>query len=92
MNKNVLQQQERTLTTISIPNTVADMSKHVAFTGVSENYIKSMQLVCESRVVTHRITYTDMVRGEVQDNRARGMKSQIYFEKRGVTAQGMYSG
>ena len=37
-------------------------------------------------------TYTDMVKGEVQEGRARGVKYQLHFEKKGVFVEGEYSG
>lgn len=87
VNRNV--SQEPTFP-IAIPNPINEMAKHMVSSG-AENYMKCMQVIYETRV-THRITYTDMAKGEVQENRARGMKFQLFFEKRGVTAQGLYSG
>lgn len=77
---------------VCIPASTIDFSKD----QVSGNagYMKSMQLVVETRTKQKQksYTYTDMVKGEILDGRARGLNFRLYFEQRGVYVEGLYSG
>jgi len=60
-----------------------------------ENMEETMQLVMtttSAKENQRKYTYTDMVRGEVQEGRARGVKHQLHFAKKGVYVEGLYSG
>jgi hypothetical protein len=72
---------------VCIPSQSIDMPKHG-----DPSYVKTMQLVFESRTKQRKPSYTEMVVGEIQETRARGMKFQLHFESRGVFVEGVYSG
>ncbi|CAJ1912566.1 unnamed protein product [Cylindrotheca closterium] len=60
-----------------------------------EENMETMQLVVTAtsgKQNQRTYTYTDMVKGEVQEGRARGVKYQLHFEKKGVFVEGEYSG
>jgi hypothetical protein len=58
----------------------------------SEGYVETMQLVYSFRTESRQSTYTDMVKGQTQAGRARGLKFQFHFKKWGVTMKGRYNG
>lgn len=77
---------------VHVPTLSVDISKE-RVSGIA-SCIRSMQLVAESRMKQKQncYSYTDMVKGEILDGRARGLKFQLYFEQRGVYVEGLYSG
>ena len=73
-----------------IAASIVDMSNE----DCKEDAMESMQFVVATRNEPNQrtYTYTDMVKGEVQQGKARGEKRQLHFEKKGVYVEGLYSG
>lgn len=76
-----------------IPASVIDLTNNEQCKKETDR-TESMQLVVASRAEQNQRTYTftDMVKGEVQEGRARGLTYRLHFEKRGVFVEGLYSG
>ena len=57
--------------------------------GAFVTYLQTMQLVNNLRATKDK---PDLLKGEIQGNRARGMRFQLTFHRRGITVTGSYSG
>ena len=69
-----------------------DVDKPMVPPSISERYLETMQLVYSFRSERTQSGQSDMVKGEIRNNRARGMRFQLRFENFGVRVSGTYNG
>jgi len=91
-NKLDALQKSESKASYRITASVIDISNEECKEG--EDNRESIQLVVATKNEKNQrnYTYTDMVKGEVQQGRARGVKHQLHFKNKGVYVEGQYSG